>query len=286
MKWVFFGTPDLAVTVLKELSKAGLKPDLIVSAPNAPVGRRHLLTPPPVAVYAKENQIPLFQPVTLKNPDQLTTLTKTAWDLFVVFAYGKIIPAWLLELPKHKTINLHPSLLPKLRGASPIRSAILENEFPTGVTIMLMDAEVDHGPILAQEVFPLAPADWPPTGPRLEHEMSILGGRLLAKIIPLYLAGAITPLEQDHTKATFCQKINKDRAELNLNPHKLPSGEEARMMFRKIQAFAGWPEAFFIHDGKRIKIRAAHLDSQNNLVLERIVPEGKAEMNFGDYFRQ
>ncbi len=285
MKWAFFGTPDLAVTVLKELARAGLSPDLIVSAPDAPVGRRHIITPPPVAAYASDNNIPLFQPSTLKHREELTPLTDTAWDIFVVFAYGKILPAWLLELPKHKTINLHPSLLPKLRGASPIRSAILDNEYPTGVTIMLMDAEMDHGPILAQQTSPIDPATWPPSGTWLENEMAVFGGRLLAETIPRYLKEEITPVEQDHAQATFCQKITKDMAELELKPYELPVGDIAEVMFRKIQAFTGWPEAFFIHNGKRIKIRSAHLDSAKRLVIDRIVPEGKSEMNFRDYFR-
>jgi methionyl-tRNA formyltransferase len=285
MRWAFFGTPDLAVTVLKELARANLRPDLIVSAPDAPIGRKHIITPPPVATYANEKGIPLSQPATLKIREDIQPLTNTEWDLFVVFAYGKILPVWLLELPKHKTINLHPSLLPKLRGASPIRSAILENEFPTGVTIMLMDAEMDHGPILTQEEFPIEPNTWPPSGTQLENEMSVFGGQLLAATIPRYLKGEITPTEQDHTKATFCQKITKNMAELILNPHELPTGETAEVIFRKIQAFTGWPEAFFIHEGKRIKIRVAHLDPDKQLVIDRIVPEGKSEMNFKDYFR-
>jgi len=285
MKWAFFGTPDIAVAVLHELSKSHLKPDLIVSAEDAPVGRKQILTSPPVAQFAKKEHLPLLQPNNFKDETGLEVLTKNPWDIFVVFAYGKILPSWLINLPKHGTINLHPSLLPKLRGASPIRSAILNNEFPTGVTIILMDEQMDHGPILTQETLPIAVDQWPMEATKLEDKMAVFGGQLLAKTILGYINGDITPKAQNHHQATFCQKISKDMAQIDLDPYNLPKGDLAQEYLRKIYAFAGWPEAFFIHNGKCIKIRSGHIQSDSSLCIEKIVPEGKSEMDFSNYFR-
>jgi len=145
LNFAYFGGEPLGVPVLETLKATGFVPNLIVASPDRPAGRKHELTPPPVKIWAEANNIPVFQPESLKERDALTPLTKETFDLFVVVAYNKILPKWLLELPVHKTINLHPSLLPLYRGASPIRSAILEdNREAVGVSIMLMDKEMDH----------------------------------------------------------------------------------------------------------------------------------------------
>lgn len=281
MKFAFFGTPDLAVNALLELETFGLVPSLIVTTPDAPIGRKQIITPPPTKVWAEERNIPVFQPNSLKNPDDLSPLTSKTWDLFVVFAYGKIMPEWLLSLPKHGTINAHPSLLPKLRGASPIRSTLLHDLTACGVTIIQMDKEMDHGPILYQQAVSLPE---PIPGPELDKTLSLICGDLLAHVIQELPKGTITPIEQKHENATFCTKITKDMAELKIDPHHLPSGEEAISTYRKICAFTGWPEAFFIYEDKRIKIKEAHLDKTGNLIIDRIVPEGKNEIGFSTFF--
>ncbi len=284
MKFAFFGTPDLAVNALFELLSFDLVPSLIVTTPDAPVGRKQIITPPPTKVWAKERDIPVFQPTSLKNPDDLTPLTNEAWDIFVVFAYGKIMPEWLLNLPKYSTINAHPSLLPKLRGASPIRSTLLHDLSACGVTIIQMDAKMDHGPILFQQPVTLAE---PISGEELDKTLSLMCGDLLAHVMQELPKGNITPTPQDHSQATFCTKITKEMGELKIDPHNLPSGDEAIATYRKICAFAGWPETFFMHEGKRIKIKSAHLDKTPDIVhlsIDRIVPEGKNEMDFTRYF--
>jgi len=280
----FFGTPEIAVFILKELEKAEITPDLIITNPDAPVGRKQVLTPPPVKNWANLKNLPVIQPESLKNEDFKGFINKTAWDLFIVAAYGKIIPQAVLDLPKFGTLNVHPSLLPKFRGASPIRSAILEDEKDTGVTIMLMDDKMDHGPIVVQEKTPNLHDNWPVSGTDLDKIMAQHGGQLLAKILPDFLAGKITPKEQDHETATFCQKISKNDGELNINPHKLPQGAEAYQNLLKIKAFAGWPETYFIFNNKRFKIKQANLDQNGALQIERIVPEGKKETDFKQYF--
>lgn len=282
MKFAFFGTPDLAVTVLSVLEQNQLVPELVVTNPDAPVGRKQILTPSPVKLWAQARDIAVFQPLTLKDKTQLEPLITQTWDLFVVVAYGKLIPEWLINLPKHQTLNLHPSLLPKLRGASPIRSAILNDQQETGVTIMLLDAELDHGPILAQKPVPLP--TWPIKGRELDQVLATAGGELLSQTIPAWAAGEITPQAQNHTQATFCTKITKDLSELSIDPYHLPQDHEAYQTYLKICAFDVWPETFFMYQGRRIKIKAAHLDNNQNLVIDTIVPEGKNAIDFQTYF--
>ncbi len=282
MKFAFFGTPDLAVNALLELETFGLVPSLVVTTPDAPVGRKQIVTTPPTKVWATKRSIPVFQPNSLKNQDDLTPLTNEKWDFFVVFAYGKIMPEWLLNIPKYGTLNAHPSLLPKLRGASPIRSTLLHDLTACGVTIIQMDSEMDHGAILYQQPVTLAE---PIPGEELDKTLSLICGNLLAHVMQELPKGNITVVPQDHTQATYCSKITKEMSELKLDPKNLPIGIEAREAMQKIMAFSGWPETFFIHEGKRIKIKSTHIDKDTNqLHLDRIVPEGKNEMDFSTYF--
>lgn len=283
MKFAFFGTPEIAVTALDEMATFGVSPHLIVTNPDAPVGRKQLITPPPTKVWADAHGIPVFQPLSLKNRDELLPLTSEEWDFFVVFAYGKLMPEWLLDLPRYKTINAHPSLLPRLRGASPIRSTLLSDLSACGVTIMLMDKELDHGPILYQQ--PVELYNHPIPGRELDRILSLIAGDLLVHVMRELVAGTLTPTPQDHAAATFCTKITKDMAELSLDPYHLPTGEEARALYQKICAFDGWPETFFIHEGKRFKIKSANLTEDGQLHIERIVPEGKTEVDFKSYFK-
>ncbi len=283
MKFAFFGTPEIATVALTEMATFGVLPNLVVTNPDAPVGRKQLITPPPAKVWAKAHGIPVFQPASLKDKDELTPLTSTDWDIFVVFAYGKIMPEWLTLLPKYKTINAHPSLLPKLRGASPIRSTLLTDLSACGVTIMQMDKELDHGPILYQQ--PVELYNHPIPGRELDRILSLICGDLLVHVMRELPSHTLTPTPQDHAAATFCTKITKEMAELTLDPYHLPVGEEAFSLYRRICAFDGWPEAFFMHEGRRFKIRAATLTDTGTLHITRIVPEGKQEMDFSAYFK-
>jgi len=282
-KFAFFGTPDIAVTALEEMATFGHLPSLVVCNPDAPVGRKQVITPPPVKVWAQAHDLPVFQPHSLKDHSVLTPLTSTQFDFFVVLAYGKIMPQWLIDLPAYGTINAHPSLLPKFRGASPIRSTLLHDLSACGVTIMQMDAKLDHGPILLQEAHPLST---PIPGQELDFILAKKCGQLLSTVIQQLTAGYIQPKPQDDTQATFCTKITKDMAELVLDPHHLPIGEEALSMYRKICAFDGWPGAFFFHGGKRIKITDAAYDpATKNLTITRIIPEGKKEVDFTTFLQ-
>lgn len=281
----FFGTPDLARIVLEELALAGIVPSLVITNPDAPVGRKAVMTAPPAKVWAIENNIPVIQPASLREATTLPELTSHPWDLFIVAAYGKLIPQWLLNIPTHGALNVHPSLLPNLRGASPIRSAIAQNIRTTGVSIMLLDAELDHGPIVVQMNTDISAENWPVPGLVLEEGMAHQGGALLASIIPDYISGKLTPIAQNHDEATFCTKIEKSMSELKINPHNLPAGNEAYLMLLKIRAFDGWPETFFMYEGKRIKIKHAGLSADGTLLITRIVPEGKNETDWISYFK-
>jgi len=281
----FFGTPDIAVYALDVLAEAGYTPDLIVTNPDRPQGRKQILTSPPTKTWAQNHNIPVFQPTTLRDKDSLSELTESTWDLFIVVAYGSLMPTWLIELPKFKTINLHPSLLPKLRGASPIRTAILNNERNTGVTIMLMDSELDHGPILAQVNADIPESSWPMDGSKLDKHLATLGAELLVKVIPELVLGTIKPTEQTHSEATFSKKITKNMGEIFLNPESLPTGGEAREMYLKICAFDNWPGTFFYHENRRIKITDAKLNSTGQLDIISVIPAGKKEMPFTNFLQ-
>ena len=287
LKIAYFGGEPIGVPVLNELKNAGILPNLIVSNPDALVGRKKTLTSPPVAQWAKENDIELLQPESLTDPNHLGVrpLSDWEWDLFIVVAYGKILPKEILNIPKHGTLNMHPSLLPELRGASPIRSAILKDKKETGVTVMLMDEEIDHGPIVAQEILVFDENEWPIDGKILDLQLAETGGKLLAEVIPEWLEGNIAPQEQDHEKATFSTKITKDMSELHIDPFHLPSKQDAYKILLKIRAFAGWPETFFVYKDKRVKIKEASIDKSRNLQITKVIPEGKNEMLFDEYLK-
>lgn len=277
--WIFFGTSVFSVLVLEELKSAGFLPSLVLTVPDKPKGRKLIMTPPETKVWAEQNGVPCIQPQSLreeKNPgiiEKIKSYSPDVFDFAVVASYGKIIPQNVLDIPSLGMLNVHPSLLPKLRGASPLQSAIL-NENETGVTIMRLDADMDHGPIVAQEKVTVS--DWPPYEIDLEKLLGTFGGKLLADKLPDWLAGKISETVQNHELATFCKKIEKEDGLLNLE-------DDAETNLRKIRAYHVWPGAYFFAErgGKKIRVivkRANILDGK--LVLERVVPEGKKEMDY------
>lgn len=281
-RFVFFGTPDIAVTALAEMAELGQVPDLVVTNPDAPVGRKQVLTAPPVKVWAMNRDIPVLQPTRLSHPEELSALTDTTWDFFTVFAYGKLIPSWLLDLPTYATINAHPSLLPKFRGASPIQSTLLHDLSAAGVSIIKMDEAMDHGPILYQQAVSL---EMPIPADQLSVTMGRISGDLLAHVMLEYPKGTLTPTQQDHSAATFCSKISKDMAELAIDPHALPTGPAAAELYRKICAFTGWPGSFFTYNNTRIKINEASLNTSGSLHIHSVTPAGKKPQLFTQWLQ-
>ncbi len=282
LKIAFFGSPDIAVWVLEELEQGGIVPSLVVTNPDTPQGRKLVLTPTLVAQWAAARNIPTLKPATLKDPEVLQQLQDSGCELYIVAAYGKLIPEKLLNIPKYKTLNVHPSLLPKLRGASPIRSAILNDTNPTGVSIMILTPGMDEGPLLAQEEVAIDTYAWPMRGRELDELLARKGGKLLLNVIPQWIAGAIPPIEQDATSATYCQKITKEMGQLSLD-------DDARTNLLKIRAFDGWPGTHFFHTKNdreiRIKVIDAELNPDGTLHITRVIPEGKKEMSYEDFVK-
>ena len=279
VRWVFFGTPDLSVTILDELARAGFLPSIIVTRPDAPVGRGNVLTPPPVKVWAHAHTVPVLQPQKM-TPDFIADLQKETWDVFIVAAYGKILPQTLLDIPAHGTLNVHPSLLPRLRGPSPIVSAILTDESETGVSIIVLDAQMDHGPIVEQEVVEIT--DWPPRASDLERLLAKRGGELLADTLIPWVRGEIRARAQEDTHATFCKIIKKEDGLINLS-------DDPYQNLLKIRAFDGWPGTytFFERGEKKIRVQIidARLSPDGSLEIITVRPEGKRDMPYADFHR-
>ncbi len=280
LPFAFFGTGPIAEFILEELMGAGLVPEILVTSPDKPAGRGNILTAPPVKRWADTHGIPTLQPEKIDDAFLETLRGRTAHTVvFVVADYGKILPQALIDIPPKGIVNVHPSLLPRLRGPSPIRSAILTDEKETGVTIMLVDAKMDHGPILAQKKVSVDP--WPPHAAVLEEMLAREGGRLLALILPQWALGDIEAREQNHDLATFCHFIKKEDALIHLT-------DDPYQNLLKIRAYEGWPGAytFFERHGKqlRVQIIAAHIEN-NKLSIDTVKPEGKGEMSYADFVR-
>ena len=280
---IFFGTGSIALGILEQLSAHSIVPALVITSPDAPVGRAQTITASPVGQWAEAHSTPTLKPAKIDEAflDELSAATqRLSAEVFVVADYGKILPQTLLDIPSKGVVNVHPALLPRLRGPSPIRSAILTDEKVTGASIMLIDALMDHGPLLAQKTVPIP--TWPIRGRDLDTLLSREGGALLADVLPRYLAGDITPTEQDHTLATKCRMIKKEDAQLDL-----AHGDPYENLL-KICAYDEWPTtyAFFNRGGKSIRtqIIAAHMDGAS-LVIDTVKPEGKGEMPYADFIR-
>ena len=200
-------------------------------------------------------------------------------DVFVVASFGKILSKELIEIPPHKTLNVHPSLLPKLRGASPIQNAILNQE-ETGVTIIRMDEKVDHGPILAQEKLTITP--WPDHYAVVEEKLGRLGGQMLGQMLPKWINSQVVEKEQKHAQATFTKMIEKEDGLLNLE-------DSAEINWRKVLAYSNWPGAYILFNtknGKRIRINIKESKIENGQFLPiRVIPSGKKEMSWADFLR-
>lgn len=263
IKFAFFGTDEFAVTVLENLKTRKLLPATVVTMPDRPQGRKLLLTPTPVKVWAEKNKIPL----TIETP-------QNNFDLFVIASYGKIIKKEIIDLPRFGTLNIHPSLLPKYRGPSPIQTAILNDDKKTGISIILLDEEMDHGPIISQKIVEIKNKNYT----ELRDELAKMGAEAISEIIPKWITGEIKGRPQAHTEATFTKKIEKSHGEIKLD-------DDPRSNFRKFRAYSYWPGIYFFDSkNRRIKITDATLEN-GDFLIKKVVPEGKAEMVLEDWKR-
>jgi methionyl-tRNA formyltransferase len=280
--FAFFGSSRLSVIVLNQLFDLGLIPQFVVTTPDKPVGRKQIITPNVVKQWAVAKKIPVYDPVKLDL--NFTKQLREKFDdqnipqVFLVASFGKIIPTEIIDIPKNKTLNIHPSLLPQYRGPSPLPTAILEDTKNTGVSIMVVDEEMDHGPVIAQKEITVD--EWP-IYEDFEKYMAKEGAKLFVEILSDWIEGKIEPKEQDHSKASYTKKIAKEDAEIDLSADPYTN-------FRKIQAYHEWPQAFFFIERKGKKIRIKIIDAcykDGILTIQKVIPEGGKEMSYADYKR-
>lgn len=285
---VFMGSPEFALPALEALNYA-YNVVAVVTQPDRPAGRGRHPQPSAVKQLAVGLKIPILQPASLRKLSAVTELAAYAPDLIIVAAYGQILPRSILEMPKFGCLNIHASLLPAWRGASPIQAAIANGDERTGVTIMLMDEGMDTGAILAQREVPIRSGT---TAMELSDQLAHLGARTLIEILPAYLRGTLAAIPQDDSKKNFAPKLTKQDSLLDF---RLP----AQTLLNQIHAYQPWPGAVYQWGGKRLKILQAHVHptfecdpsgrfvmnglpaictSDGLLVLDTVQPEGKKPM--------
>ncbi len=304
IKIIFIGTPEFGAVILEKLAKSKYKPILVITSLDKKVGRKQILTPPPVKLIAQKYKIPVLQIKKIKSKRVIKKIKNLKPDLIIVASFAQIIPAEILKIPTFGCLNVHPSLLPKYRGPSPIQTTILNEEKETGVTIILMDKKIDHGPIVAQEKIKIKKERYI----ELEKKLANLGGKLLLKILPKIIKREIKLRDQDHSKASFTKIFKKEDG-------KIDWAKPAEVIEREIRAFERWPQSFTFLNLKnkkvRIKILEAKVQKQSKkgpfgtigkiflapndkiaiqcgkdyLIVEKIQLEGKKEMKIEDFLK-
>lgn len=240
-KIVFFGTHEFAASILEGLIDFPFfDVVLVITQPDQPVGRKQILTPPLTKVIAQKNKIPVVQPETLKNFE----FPISDFDVSIVIEYGRIIPERLLSVPKYKTLNIHPSLLPQYRGPTPIQAALLHGETTTGVTIMQMDATMDTGPILLQKEIAIDPDD---TFITLREKLMPLALEALLEALPLYIDETVRPKAQNNEAATYCKLLTRDDGKVDWS-------RSAQEIYNQYRALTPWPGVWTLWEGKRVKL--------------------------------
>ncbi len=244
MKIVFMGTPDFAAGALKSLIEAGHEITAVVTQPDKAKGRSQKLLPPPVKVVALEHGIPVLQPVRIKRPEEVEKLKQYPADIYVVAAFGQILSQEILDIPEFGCLNIHASLLPKYRGASPIQHVIIDGEEKTGITIMQMDAGLDTGDMLYQKEIVISPKD---TYASLHDKLMVLGGEAIVEALPLLEQGKLVPRKQEDALSCYAHLIDKTMGELDFT-------KSAEILDRLIRGLNPWPSAYTTYHGKQLKV--------------------------------
>lgn len=284
---IFFGTSAFSLPSLEALANdPSLEIVGVVTQPDRPAGRKGTLTAPPVKVLAESLKLPIFQFDQVKSAEAYQTLSTVPADVAIVASFGQIISQAVLDLYPRGVLNVHPSLLPVYRGAIPMTAAIRDGLTETGITIMLMDALMDHGPILAQTKASVLPTD---TTERITERLGKHSAEFLIQTLHDWLDGKIVAQPQDHEQATFVKLLSREDGKLDLS-------KPAIELERLVRAYSPWPGTSFEYQGKRLKVLRAHVSDQaeknefaiscgNNslLVLDEVQPEGKKPMS-GDAF--
>lgn len=288
MRIVFMGTPDIAAESLRALIAAGHEVCGVFTREDKPVGRKQILTAPPVKQVALEHGIPVYQPKTLRDGSADEILAELAPELIVVVAYGRILPVSVLQLPKYGCINLHVSLLPKYRGSAPVQWSVINGDTETGVTIMQLDEGVDTGDILCVAPVKIGENE---TAGELFERISALGAQTLCDTVVAIEKGEVTPVPQDHTKATHAPQLTKEMGYFDFH-------EDAAVLHNLIRGLNPWPVASFLCGEKRVKVLRSTLRQESgipgtilslkplviacengSLCLEEVVPEGSRSMS-------
>ena len=289
MRILFMGTPDIAAACLEALYAAGHEICGVYTRRDKPVGRKQVLTPPPVKTVAQAHGTPVFQPRTLRDGGEDANIQALAPELIVVVAYGCILPQSVLEIPKHGCINLHVSLLPKYRGSAPVQWAVLNGDAETGVSIMQMDAGLDTGDVLVCEKIAIDPEE---TSGQLFDRVAALGARVLCDTVPRIAAGTVTPVPQDHAAATMAPPLSKEMAEFHWT-------DTAAHIHNWVRGMNPWPSAWFVTGaGRKVKVTESRVAESKGrapgtvialkpltvacadgaVQLLRVVPEGSKPM--------
>lgn len=290
LRVVFFGTSSFSLPTLRVLAEdARITVVGVVTQPDRPVGRQGIVTAPPIKQLAEELHLPVFQFEQVKSDKAHQVLQTLNADVAVVASFGQIISQRVLDLYPRGVLNVHPSLLPAYRGAIPLTAAIRDGLSETGITIMLMDAQMDHGPILSQTKATVLPQD---TTETLSSRLAEQAAPQLVETLHAYLVGSIQPHEQDHAKATFVKLLSRDDGKIDLT-------KSASELERLVRAYTPWPGTFVEHQGKRLKVLRAHVGDESTpdsalsitcqdgsrLVLDEVQPEGKKSMT-GEAFKR
>lgn len=295
MKILFMGTPEFAVPTLKTLINSSHEVVGVYTQPDKAVGRKQVLTPPPVKVCAMSHGIPVFQPNTLKDGEAENNIKALNPDVIVVVAYGKILPEGILNIPRYGCVNGHASLLPRHRGASPIQWSIVCGDKKTGITTMLMEKGLDTGDMLLKCETEIGEDE---TAGELHDRLSLMGAELMLNTLEGLEKGEIIPEKQDDALSTYAPIINKEMGHLKFD-------KTAQEICNLIKGFNPWPAAYFLLDGKRIKVFASRvtdktdkapatvIKSDGELVVAcadgtsisftEIQPEGSKRMTARDY---
>ena len=272
MNLVFCGTPHFAVPTLDALVSNGHKISLIISQPDRPSGRGRQIATSPVKQRALQLQVPLQQPVKLKNnPALQLQLEEIKPDAIVVVAYGRLIPVWMLDLPRLGTFNVHASLLPKYRGAAPIQWAIANGEKTTGVTIMRLDEGLDTGPILLQKEIAIHPEE---TALSLSPRLADRGARLMLEALEKVAAGTIKPLPQDHALATFAPLLTKQDGQIDFS-------QTAYEIHNRLRGFQPWPGVFTGFRGRQLQLIAARVARPPSSIMPGTILAERNQLFFG-----
>ncbi|MFJ8244033.1 methionyl-tRNA formyltransferase [Peribacillus asahii] len=298
-KIIFMGTPDFSVPVLKRIMDEGYEVIAVVTQPDRPVGRKKVLTPPPVKVEAEKYGIPVYQPEKIRNEADLAEILALKPDLVVTAAFGQILPNELLEAPKFGCINVHASLLPELRGGAPIHYSILQGKEKTGITIMYMTEKLDAGDILTQAEVVIEEEDNVGT---LHDKLSQVGSDLLAETLPKLINGELTPIKQDEAKATFASNIKRSDEKIDWTR----TGQE---IYNHVRGLNPWPVAYTLFEGSVLKVWQAKklpgmkestpgtiidvreegvvvaTGNETAILITELQPSGKKKMLAKDYLR-